>query len=321
MVERRALPRPPRMEIDEPARLWMIKHARENYWRVAHWIGLDDLISDGLLTWYRIVEGEKLAGPRQAGDAVSSMVAYRYITSRPHIMSLFQSAYRNHITDLANGRTQRASFEIPTEDYMDAPDDPEYPSMAGAPIEVRRVLDVLNTEDGCAEMAKEYVVHANGTRETTNERLQRLTGLSGKITSAIKSYLGVEVRRPAPKPQQSAYSVMRQEGKNPLLALAFSCLDKLNKRIEAERGDGLQCVPKPVKRAIACGALLIQAKEICKKNGVSFIAWIVDNCNFCASTARKYMWLARHSAKLGNILSSSLAAARRHICASIIPAV
>lgn len=311
------------MEIDDGARAWMINYARQNYWRVAHWLSLEDLVSDGFLTWYRIVSGEKTAGPRQAGETVSAMVAYQWITDRPHIMSLFKSAYINHITDLANGRTARSPFEFPIEDYMDAPDDATPLIIpAAAPIEIRRVFEVLNTEEGQIEMQKDYPVRANGTRETTNERLQRLTGLSGKITQAIKSYFGEsETKKADPKPaKHDAYAAMRREGKSPLEALALSRLDQLNKRIEAERGAGLKTSPNPLRAAIACGRFLIQAKGICVERGISFCQWMAETCAFCATTARKYMWLARRAVGLDSAITT-LAAAKRYICSLAIATV
>lgn len=325
MTERRLLPKPPRMEIDEPCRIWMTNYARKNYWRVAAWVSIDDLIQDGYLTWYRIVSGQKLSGPRQPGEPVSSMVSYQWITDRPHIMSLFKTAYMNYVTDLANGRTNRAPFEIPVEDYMDAPDtDTACALIIGAPKEVQAVLQVLNTEEGREELAADYPVRADGTRETTNERFQRLTGLTGKITKAVRTYFeDTPIAKRAPKPEMplDAYAALRRAGKSPLEALAASNLQKLAGRIATERGDSLRTASSPTKTAVTCGHWLIEAKELCKKQGLSFVQWIIDNCKFCASTARKYMWLARRSSGVESILSMSLAAAKRYICALAMPAV
>lgn len=318
MVARRELKKPARMEMDEPARLWVIKHARENYWRVAAYYSLEDLIQDGFFTWYRVVSGQLSKGKRKAGDPVSMMHTYKYITDRPHIMALFKSAYHNHITDLANKRTACSPFNHAVEDWMDAPDDEVASAhllISSAPEPVRKALALFTTDEGRAEMSKPYLVK-NGHRETTNERLSKLTGHDGDLAGLIKQHIGIEttpVRPQQPKSTTSNYALLRLQGFSPDKALLLDKLSNLATSIRLERGDSLRSAKKPMARAVACGKWLSEAKELCQKAGRCFERWIVENCSFCARTARKYMWLCRKASGLDNLLSMSIAGARRCI--------
>jgi len=322
MIARRNLAIPPRMEMDEPARLWMMTHARKNYWRVAAWLSLDDLIQDGFFVWYRLVSGQKKDGPRKKGEPVGSVFAYQWITSRPHMMSLFKRAYENHITNLANGRTNKASFEYTLEDYMDAPTDEiatAYSMAVHAPKEVQAVLELLGTEEGRAKMRLPEPVRRDETRETTNEKFSRLTGISGNVASKVRSYFGDDVAQPRkPEPEtKNEYAILRRQGKGPLQALAEIQLSKLAKQISATRGDGLRGSPTPTKTAIDLGRILAEAKNACKKYKLHFTQWIADNLTFSASTVRRYMWIARHAPRLGDLLYETLAEARRFLLAPV----
>jgi len=75
------------LDIDESARRWMIKYARKNFWRVAAWYELDDLIQDGLMCWWHVRR------------------RYADIAEMRHIMSLFQRTYINHVHQMANKRS------------------------------------------------------------------------------------------------------------------------------------------------------------------------------------------------------------------------
>jgi hypothetical protein len=289
---------------------------------MAAYYSFDDLVQDGYFTWYRIVSGQMTKGPRKQGDPVSAMHAYKYITSRPHIMSLFQTAFRNHITDLANNRTANAPFNEVFEDYMDTPDD-EHATVemltAGAPEPVQKVLSVFTTEAGCAEMAKPYSI-VNGHRETTNDRLCRLTGIAGNVVSAVKAhFLGNPVVTAAkPKPTQNPYAALRQRGESPIQALTLVDLADIAGKIAAKRGNSLR--GKTAATAIACGKWLLEAKDICRRNGILFLSFLKDHCAFAERTARTYMWLARVGAGINDIRLLSIAAARR-LLLSPVPAV
>lgn len=64
---------------------WIYNHAGRNFWRIAAWYELDDLINDGLAIAYKCqvrygVSGESI--------------------DPPHFMSLVKRAFHNHIGDL-----------------------------------------------------------------------------------------------------------------------------------------------------------------------------------------------------------------------------
>jgi len=61
---------------------WIVNHATKNFWRVADWYELDDLIQDGLMVAYKCREryGEKL--------------------DPPHFMALVKTAFYRHIAEL-----------------------------------------------------------------------------------------------------------------------------------------------------------------------------------------------------------------------------
>lgn len=152
MVERRILSAAaaarirPRLEIDAMAIRWMASYARKNYWRVAAWISLDDLIQEGYFTWYRLVQGEMRHGPnikpskklerqpaynipehrRHEQEALrqiygcealsyavetetprrSAIAKYALITDRLQMMGLFMRTFEQHITDMSNHKTR-----------------------------------------------------------------------------------------------------------------------------------------------------------------------------------------------------------------------
>lgn len=64
---------------------WIYNHASRNFWRVADWYELDDLIQDGLVGAYKCLE--KYGEPGKDIDP-------------PHFMALVKSTFYNHIGDL-----------------------------------------------------------------------------------------------------------------------------------------------------------------------------------------------------------------------------
>jgi hypothetical protein len=148
------------MEMDEPARGWMINYARKNFWRVSSWYEMADLIQDGYLTYYRIADRYREA-----------------ITSRAHMMSLFKVSFINHVHDLAKAKMRYP--EVPIDDFMGVllGNNLEDVSLiqASLPREVRAFLRQLQTERGRKHISKPYTVSKKG-RETTNKRWCRIVG-------------------------------------------------------------------------------------------------------------------------------------------------
>jgi hypothetical protein len=74
---------------------WIINHSTRNFWRVADWYELDDLISDGLLVAYKC--RERYGEPGKDLDP-------------PHFMALVKTSFYRHIGDLL--RVSRAEQEV-----------------------------------------------------------------------------------------------------------------------------------------------------------------------------------------------------------------
>jgi hypothetical protein len=176
------------MLMDEGARLWTIKTARYNFWRVQQWYELDDLIQDGFMQWYRIAQ------------------KYSHVKDRPHLMRIYQLTFWCWITDLANKRTRQPqevlscnlAREGETEIAWDAlvPYQPEIQTfwlmVEQAPSTIRKVIDLLSTEHGRRRLAAPYRVRKSG-RETLNERLCRLVGVNSSIdlVGEVRRYFAI----------------------------------------------------------------------------------------------------------------------------------
>ncbi len=165
------------MEMDETARRWIISTARKNFWRVAPWYELEDLIQDGYMWWY------------------SRVLKYPHVTEPKHMMRLFQMRYVQHIHELSNKRTKQKAETLLCDFGEDDPlwfisQDDMSIFVAEAPPHIRAALTALELH--AASMRKPYGKRKNGTRETLNERLCGIAGLDPTkmdIAGALKSYL------------------------------------------------------------------------------------------------------------------------------------
>lgn len=169
--------------LDSTTKNWLFKFARKNYWRVASWYDLADLIQDGYMVFYRVLE--KYRGRLQ---------------NRAHLMRLFQVAFANHIHNISTKRTK--TLEVLLDDLgpdagdladhiLQSSEDADMALvLAGAPREVRAVLKGLDAATGVA-LRKSYKRNW-GRRETQNERLCKLGGLDPKtidVVLALRTYL------------------------------------------------------------------------------------------------------------------------------------
>ena len=141
--------------LDQPGRLWLIKVARENYWRVCSHIDLDDLIQDGYLHYQRVV------------------TKYPQVDSRPHLMRLFQRTYLNHLHNLAKRRTRERAIEVPTTDPPQSPDELLLLLIAKAPPAVRAFLRGIATEPGIRHLRAPNRLYRDRTRQTFNDNSGR----------------------------------------------------------------------------------------------------------------------------------------------------
>ena len=171
---------------DQGARLWLIKFAKKNYWRVAAWIELEDLIQDGFECYYETL--------------------YRYPTAKDaaHIMRLFQLVFRSRIEDLV--RAHKKQIDSARSDIVENIDSkpslsmilPDFSNfhalLAKAPKQIKDMLNLLNSEQGRQELIKPFTRNDDGRRETLNERWCKLLGYDAKqidVVTMLRSYFTV----------------------------------------------------------------------------------------------------------------------------------
>lgn len=162
-------------ELDDGGRRWLLKTARSNYWRVAHFMDFDDLVQDGFWQWCRIAS------------------KYSHINHMPHLMSLFKITFINHLNSVTkkNSRVRLEFFDdlAPALDGESVGDHSKFLTsddydtarfierMSMAPDPVRSLLNVLLSSDELTPLKGCPRQRLSGVRETTNERLCRLIGI------------------------------------------------------------------------------------------------------------------------------------------------
>lgn len=184
--------------LDDAARGWIVNTAKKNFWRVASWYSLEDLIQDGYLCFYKC------------------HARYKFLTVKNHpltedkrrFMALAKAAYNNHITNLSNRRTATPEVALSqllpegtmAEDHLNAllPVQPEEATLqvllAAAPKELRELFDLL-VQDGVTvvDFARSRLRRhgdrvqrgRRALRETTNEHYCRRLGLDPRGTDLI----------------------------------------------------------------------------------------------------------------------------------------
>lgn len=176
--------------MDGSARAWLVVVAKDHYWRVAHWYEFDDLLQDGYMCWYRVVEKYETETGR--------------VRSRPHLMRLFKITFLNHIHFLSKQRTVN-SIEKLAGDLTDNPDPwatlafprdvNEYEHMiVEAPKLLQPLLRVLLADIPLPRLRSEYRVYLRrpGQQETTNVKLCGLVGISPHkydLATALRTFL------------------------------------------------------------------------------------------------------------------------------------
>lgn len=170
--------------MDFGARVWMRRLAAKQFWRVASWYELEDLIQDGHIHWWRIVE------------------RYPDVTDA-HRMSLFKTTFQNHIHNLAKHKTRCPEVTVTVlagnEDHSDfwerlVVEDFDFANcnllIAKAPEPVQKFMRLMASEDGPRHMRALYRKRRGGGRETTNDRLCRLLGIEhADILGMVRDYL------------------------------------------------------------------------------------------------------------------------------------
>lgn len=183
--------RPPPKYLDRGLKLYIAKTARKQFWRVARYYALDDLIQDGYLAYAICLEryGHKAENIR-------------------HFTSLVKTVYSNHITDLANART-KAPKETPISQFArknhvttdsdllemvggsECGDAEMIATLKSASEEIRALMKIVTDEPTAPK------VIAAGLRLTTNEKLNALLGTCGHdFEGQLRSLLGLDPGQP-----------------------------------------------------------------------------------------------------------------------------
>jgi hypothetical protein len=169
-------------QMDRTAYLWLRKTALKNLWRVSTWCELDDLIQDGAMIYYHVLH------------------RYPHAVDPPHIMRLFQVSYINHLHTLSKVTTRSKQTATALATFVRDEAEPDAFNLAllieRAPEYIRAVLKLYTTEHGRRRLRSLLRVKHNGERETTNERLCRLIGITDQqpqpdIVGMMKLYFGV----------------------------------------------------------------------------------------------------------------------------------
>ncbi len=166
---------PSRSTMDEGARLWMTRTAIEQYWRVAHWISIEDLLQDGALLW------------------VITEQRYPDVSNPAHRMALFKRIFSNHLHDLANNRTLQAEVPFSGLDESSLEEALEgcccefadlLQMVTEAPAKVRQLLGRLLADP--TSMLVPY--RRDGSlRETLNERFCQIAGFDPNTDNLHRS--------------------------------------------------------------------------------------------------------------------------------------
>lgn len=179
--------------MDKATRKWLRDFAKANYWRVASWYELEDLLQDGMVLWHQI---------RQR---------YRGRQGK-HLTNTFKLSFRNHVHDLATARTKAvpqflildAHDTVEDDDHVTplerlSPREPESQTFAAdlrsAPYRVQEALAVFASDVGRAALRRPYRLRGDGSRETLNERLCRIAGFDSNrvdLVGHLRAYLATD---------------------------------------------------------------------------------------------------------------------------------
>lgn len=80
---------------DQGLQGWLVDYARKNHWKVQAWIGLDDLIQEGMVAY-----------------CICKMRYAERVENKKHFMSLFKRIFSGMIIDMAKRRTNLADLGL-----------------------------------------------------------------------------------------------------------------------------------------------------------------------------------------------------------------
>jgi len=155
---------------------WIHNHARKNYWRVAAYYEMDDLIADGLMCAYKVRDRYETG---------------RKILDDKHFMALVKTTFCNHIGDLLRRRravndssihlADMAEDETAALDLLSSSDlgEAEFSTMLNdMPEHLRRVVELYLR---CPEKIRQRMRERLRDRETMPERLKRLANFPEEL--------------------------------------------------------------------------------------------------------------------------------------------
>ena len=177
--------------LDAGMRRWLLSAAKRNFWRVASWYDLDDLIQDAYLCFYTC---RGRYGTLTKKDQPSDEDKRRF-------MAIVKVAFKNHITLLARKKAPEVlvaelcvdgePMDTTLERYAGAAtsDAMMLWSLAKAPRELLVLLDVIASDDSKYERSSNPC--CRHLRETNNEHFGRLLGydpMKGNAVAYVEEY-------------------------------------------------------------------------------------------------------------------------------------
>lgn len=188
--------------LDAGVKGWIWNQARANFWKMSGWYEFDDLVQDGYLCYAKCRNNFKYAMEEPTEE------------NRKEFMGYFQMAFRNHIIDLANSRTDTPEAALATlpegqadaveswaESAADLGDASLAAMLAKAPAEILEILKQLLV-DGVADgpylktRLREKLVEGalpritvgrRKIRETTEQFYDRCLGQPG-VVAKLRNY-------------------------------------------------------------------------------------------------------------------------------------
>lgn len=153
--------------LNDRTRRWITTTAKENFWRVASYYDLEDLVQDGYLVYFRIHKIYPQAEPAQ-------------------LLRLFQRSYINHIHNLAK-RARRIEITV-----LEEQDHPlcEFSELIRTIMEAPETIRKILTSLACKPY-REHRIRADRTRQTTSELMCQLAGIPSTTNAhaAVVNYL------------------------------------------------------------------------------------------------------------------------------------
>jgi DNA-directed RNA polymerase specialized sigma24 family protein len=180
--------------LDQGMRGFIHKTAWKEFWRVANWYEVDDLVQDGYLSYYKCVK----AYPQLIVEDPTP-------DQRRHFMALVRTTFVNHITDLSNksSRVPEQALSRYSADDGGLAWDEILPAqaeegsvvtlLASAPAEIKQLVKLLAGDSKALLAFKRNKKGRKAFRETTNEFYCRLLGFDPKyedVVGRVRAYFG-----------------------------------------------------------------------------------------------------------------------------------